>query len=261
MSRSIITPKPAHRGFTLIELLVVIAIIAILAAILFPVFQKVRENARRASCQSNEKQIGLAIIQYTQDSDELYPQFVATQNGNWQDGPANYWSRSTAPQNTFQETYPYSKSYGLYICPDAPQNAALSAGDHDTNYLPSAAVFGCGLPGFSPLRSRNLSQINAPANVVMVQEIFTQLGGNSYPRPNYYNGTFGALTDVGYAIHNDHKGGNFLFVDGHVKYRIQSTMTPADFGMQQGTSGHASTDGNLTESINGFQYDPTLIAM
>ena len=62
-----------NKGFTLIELLVVIAIIAILAAILFPVFAKAREKARQASCASNEKQLGLAIIQYVQDYDETFP--------------------------------------------------------------------------------------------------------------------------------------------------------------------------------------------
>jgi len=66
-------PKPARRGFTLIELLVVIAIIAILAAILFPVFQRVRENARRAACESNLHQLGLAFIQYEGDNDESLP--------------------------------------------------------------------------------------------------------------------------------------------------------------------------------------------
>src|ERR1043166_4666487 len=65
------TNRHEGRGFTLIELLVVISIIALLAAILFPVFSKARENARRASCQSNLKQIGLGILQYAQDSDEV----------------------------------------------------------------------------------------------------------------------------------------------------------------------------------------------
>ena len=65
--------KQYRRGFTLIELLVVIAIIAILAAILFPVFARARENARRSSCLSNMKQIGLGMMQYSQDNDERYP--------------------------------------------------------------------------------------------------------------------------------------------------------------------------------------------
>ena len=99
----------SRAGFTLIELLVVIAIIAILAAILFPVFAKAREKARQASCMSNEKQLGLGVLQYTQDYDEIYPTYLGGQGG---------WAG---------EIYPYIKSMQVYSCPDDSQTApALS---------------------------------------------------------------------------------------------------------------------------------------
>jgi len=94
-------PKRTHRAFTLIELLVVIAIIAILAAILFPVFAQAREKARSASCLSNEKQIGLAILQYVQDYDETYPIGV---NADW-----------NASWPTLVQ--PYVKSLDVFRCP------------------------------------------------------------------------------------------------------------------------------------------------
>jgi prepilin-type N-terminal cleavage/methylation domain-containing protein/prepilin-type processing-associated H-X9-DG protein len=91
-----------RKGFTLIELLVVIAIIAILAAILFPVFAQAREKARQITCASNEKQIGLAIIQYVQDYDETYPQ----------------GSDATADLGWAQQVQPYINSIAAFRCPD-----------------------------------------------------------------------------------------------------------------------------------------------
>ena len=116
------------KGFTLIELLVVIAIIAILAAILFPVFQSVRENARRATCQSNMKQIGVGILQYIQDGDEVYPQCAPRNGAAWAFGssfgtpadwrPGNYALRNAFWSNSIQ---PYVKSYDVYSCPSATE--------------------------------------------------------------------------------------------------------------------------------------------
>lgn len=96
-------------GFTLIELLVVIAIIAILAAILFPVFARARENARRASCQSNLKQIGLGLLQYIQDYDERSP-------GIWS-GTNGFNASSTTVWKWMDSIYPYVKSEQIFDCP------------------------------------------------------------------------------------------------------------------------------------------------
>ena len=212
--------QSARRAFSLIEILVVIAIIAILAAILFPAFARARENARRTSCQSNLKQIGLGIMQYTQDYDERYPYQAA-------DFISDFSSSSTAVQANWQRgIYPYTKSWQILKCPSAKPNTVTTAG-HSSSYLAN----GVALPyGFS----RSLSSVANTADVILLQEYLYALGASlNRPYPsNLTTKTYTAwlyTTDIA-GVHFD--GSNLLFMDGHVKWKTRSRICASDYGLK-----------------------------
>ncbi len=153
---------PARQGFTLIELLVVIAIIAILAAILFPVFQSVRENARRTTCVSNEKQMGLGITQYTQDADEAFPRgqyYDAASNPlNWQNAIYPYIKNGASSTGT-GGVVSYNGLGGIWACPSFPKEQIDEYGANANICHPSYL----GTPV-------SLAQIDSPSEKMIVAE-------------------------------------------------------------------------------------------
>jgi len=154
-----------NTGFTLIELLVVIAIIAILAAILFPVFAKVREKARQISCASNLKQLSLGVIQYVSDYDQMYPAPPPfTVNG--QSVYCGWAGR----------VYPYIKSTAVYKCPDDPTAASVSGGI--TKYPVSYAINKNLITGVSD------ASLNASSNTVLFIEMQNNVADMTNPNEN-----------------------------------------------------------------------------
>lgn len=148
-------------GFTLIELLVVIAIIAILAAILFPVFASAREKARQISCLSNVRQLGLGIMQYVQDNDEVFP----SGNNGW--GAGDGWAC---------QVYPYVKSTAIFLCPDDYVKGDTASYCYNSELVHANSVWG-------PPTGNNMSVLTAPASTVALCEVV----GNGFGSGGGYN--------------------------------------------------------------------------
>ncbi len=227
-------------GFTLIELLVVIAIIAILAAILFPVFAKAREKARQITCASNLKQISLGFTQYTQDNDELLPY----RNGS--SGNQFAWPCAILP---------YIKSNAVFACPDDPvTNLAGPPPTYTLSYAANQDVLTS--PG------NTLASFNAPASTVLLCEqsnnrfdpvnmltwanydtIMMTFGRKGWGTGYCATGPMGTtnssgwtFTDLSTPRHTN--GSNFLALDGHVKWLNGAAVSPGlNNGSPTGTEG------------------------
>jgi prepilin-type N-terminal cleavage/methylation domain-containing protein len=159
-----------NQGFTLIELLVVIAIIAILAAILFPVFAQAREKARQISCLSNTKQIGLAVLMYAQDYDETYP-IAWGLVGAWWNTVDPYIKAGVDTQNGYDSTIK-----GVWHCPSDTITQGVS-------FAANSMVLGGGAApwGLGPYPSKTLAGINSPADCVLSAELVPSFAANGTP--------------------------------------------------------------------------------
>jgi len=192
------------------ELLVVIAIIAILAAILFPVFARARENARRSSCQSNLKQIGLSVFQYKQDYDEKLPLYITG-------GAYEGWADSVQP---------YIKSIQIFQCPSESSVPTTTPGTGNyTDYWINLLATGQSDAAFNATASTVLLGDGQPTNVTGAWSV----GGNTtcsyaYSLP-LWECTLAPITTLTPATlptggaHRHLSGANFAFADGHVKWQ------------------------------------------
>jgi prepilin-type N-terminal cleavage/methylation domain-containing protein/prepilin-type processing-associated H-X9-DG protein len=230
-----------NHGFTLIELLVVIAIIAILAAILFPVFAQARERARAVSCLSNTKQLGLAEMMYAQDYDETYwsnpwPGGGVNLNGNGCIQPAcggtTFWSDLLMP---------YVKNAGVFDCP-SNSDTLLEI----ENYVPPAIPQGStniyrveygfgekGPHGDTQIGPYTMAQLQSPAQIALLADAVSpwnffncQADPQKAPDVGSYYWTQGILDWQHYGKPRHFGGINFVYADGHAKFGRPALAAP-----------------------------------
>ena len=204
-----------RRGFTLIELLVVIAIIAILAAILFPVFQSVRERARATACLSNEKQLGLAVSQYINDNDEklfFYADTVAGHSRSNVVRPA-----ATYTIKWWNQIMPYVKSNAVFTCP-SDAGPTLSADINNSLVIPRSYI------ACRSAESLPLAQIDDPVETAVIVEKWDRDSAGTIGDTwiEAFNGDFdpdyGGNTTHMWHSGNRHQGRmNAIFYDGHAR--------------------------------------------
>ncbi len=286
------SPRPgrsSRAAFTLIELLVVIAIIAILAAILFPVFGRARENARRSSCQSNLKQIGLAFIQYSQDFDETFPVGASG-------SPASFWGASWIGR-----MQPYVKSAQLFTCPsDTTSVSAAPAGSVAVSYNYNRSIPFNAAPSY-PGPAGKIAAFNATSKTVLLNEISgdpvnpltDMIPANDYNinQSIGLNGVWQAYRnatgldikfetgqlggrkhnpsgDYGGYTNQDNKGrhfdgSNYLLADGHVKWYRGSAVSSGFQAFNPTDAQEAGSDDGATKAAGteNSQYAITFSPM